>query len=52
MKDTVKVIRKDNKLQIDIQEGNQERWLSLSLEQGIELMWELERELQTGNEKK
>lgn len=45
MKDTVKVTRADNKLQIDIQEGNQERWLSLSLEQGIELMWKLEKEL-------
>lgn len=45
MKDTVKVTRADNKLQIDIQEGNQERWLSLSLEQGIELMWKLESEL-------
>ena len=49
MKDTVKVTRADNKLQIDIQEGNQERWLSLSLEQGIELMWKLERELEASN---
>lgn len=49
MKDTVKVTRADNKLQIDIQEGNQERWLSLSLEQGIELMWKLERELKASN---
>ena len=50
MKDTVKVTRADNKLQIDIQEGNQERWLSLSLEQGIELMWKLERELDNKKE--
>lgn len=52
MKDTVKVSKKGNTLQVDIKEGNQERWLSLSLEQGIELMRNLEKELDTDLEDK
>lgn len=50
MKDTVKVTKKGSTLQVDVKEGNQERWLSLSLEQGIELMWKLEKELQVCND--